>query len=380
MMRPARTGRPPSVLHVMWSLAIGGAERAVYQLATAQHAAGLNTGVLVASDLGLYGRRLREAGVQVEALGQRSVLDPLGWARAARRFAAWDIVHFHVPEPPLMLLASRTGASVVYTHRAGRFAYPVKRRLRYGAVGKIVRSGRWHVAANTRHAAQVAAGLFGLPASAIHVVYNGLDWDLLQATARPREVRTRLGIGEEEFVVGTSANLRPWKRVDLLLRAVSRTSPRTRCLVIGDGPDRAPLEALSSELGIAARVSFVGKQADVSGFLQACDAFVLPTGPEESFGNAAVEAMGVGLPTIVLADGGGLTEHVRHCETGIVAHDTEDVARWLDILSADDGLRDVLARQGREHVRSRYTTSAMVDGYSRMYESVVGSPVTPGGD
>jgi glycosyltransferase involved in cell wall biosynthesis len=378
MIDPADTRRPPSVLHVMWSLAIGGAEKAVYQLATAQHAAGVSTGVLVASELGLYGTRLRDAGVQVEALGQRGVLDPIGMVRAARRFAAWDIVHFHVPEPPLMLLASRTRASVFYTHRAGRFAYPVKRRLRYEAVGRIVRNGRWHVAANTRHAAEVAAGLFGLPARAIHVVYNGLDWSLLGAATSPRDVRDRLGIGGAEFVVGTSANLRPWKRVDLLLQAVSRTSRHVRCLVIGDGPDRGPLETLAAELGIASRVSFVGKQAEVSSFLRACDAFVLPTGPEESFGNAAVEAMGVGLPTIVLADGGGLTEHVRHCETGIVARDTDDVAQWLDILSADDGLRDVLARQGREYVRSRYTTRAMVEGYSRMYGSVLDFPVTAG--
>ena len=59
------------------------------------------------------------------------------------------------------------------------------------------------------------------------------------------------------------------------------------------------------------------------------DVFALPSGPEESFGNAAVEAMGVGLPTVVFADGGGLVEHVIDGETGFVVRDQAEFVQRL---------------------------------------------------
>src|SRR4051794_25688393 len=91
------------VLHVMWTLAIGGAERAVYQLVLAQRQARIEAGVLVASDLGLYGDRLLAQGAPVETLGQRRGFDVGACLRARSILSSWDVVHFHVAEPLLML-------------------------------------------------------------------------------------------------------------------------------------------------------------------------------------------------------------------------------------------------------------------------------------
>lgn len=100
--------------------------------------------------------------------------------------------------------------------------------------------------------------------------------------------------------------------------------------------------------------------------------FVLPSGSEESFGNSAIEAMGFGVPTIVMADGGGLVEHVEHEKTGIVARDACDLAAWIGHLAANDALRRSLGVHGSAAVRAKYSIERMVQGYSNLYASRAG--------
>jgi glycosyltransferase involved in cell wall biosynthesis len=94
---------------------------------------------------------------------------------------------------------------------------------------------------------------------------------------------------------------------------------------------------------------------------------VLPSGPEESFGNAAVEALGVGVPTVVFADGGGLIEHVTHSKTGLVVSSVEELAKALAMLEADPRLRGALGAAGRDFVRGTYTLDAVFERYAALY-------------
>ncbi len=356
------------VLHVMGSLGVGGAERAVFQLIRGQREVGIDAAVLVTGRPGLYGERLREEGVEVVALGRTSAFDLRDAWRLREIFTRWPTVHFHGPEPFLMIAAVRAGVRAHYTHRAGTFSYPLRRRLRYWVTGAIVRRRFVRVAGNTSHAATVVAGMFGVDPQHVATVYNGIDWELLQSDADAVALRERLQIAPDAIVIGTSANLRAWKRIDLLVRCLEHT-PTAVLLVIGDGPEQEPLKLLSRSLGVDGRTHFVGRQENVVDYLQLCDVFALPSGPEESFGNSAVEAMGLGIPTIVLSDGGGLVEHVSHLETGIVARDQADLACWVARLVDDPVLRQTLGMPGQDAVRQRYTVDRMVAGYSNLYSS-----------
>ena len=154
---------PNRVMHVMWTLAIGGAERALYQLVLAQRRAGIEAEVLVASDLGLYGKRLVAQGVPVETLAQRRGFEVAAGVRALSILSRCDAVHFHVAEPFLMLMAARGPARLYYTHRGGAFQYEFKKRLRYKAAGSIMRRRFAGMLGNTAHACDVAADLFQVP-------------------------------------------------------------------------------------------------------------------------------------------------------------------------------------------------------------------------
>jgi glycosyltransferase involved in cell wall biosynthesis len=355
------------VLHVLWSLGHGGAERAVYQLVRAQREAGVDAGMLAVSTPGVYGERLRDEGAPVYALSQRNGLEIAPWRRARALFTRWPVVHFHGCEPALMTAAATSGARVFYTHRAGRFAYRGRQRARYRVAAPVLRARFAGLAANTRHAAGVAAELFGVPEQDVATIYNGIDWALLEPRRAVGAVRAELGLSPAALVVGTSGNLRTWKRIDLAVDAVARASARLELVIVGDGPERPALERLAAERGVTDRVRFAGAQPHVADYLQVCDAFVLPSGPEESFGNAAVEALGSELPTIVMRDGGGLLEHIADGETGLVASDVDHLAACLDLLAGDGELRRALGRRARERARGTYTTAAMVAGHERLY-------------
>jgi glycosyltransferase involved in cell wall biosynthesis len=359
------------ILHVLWALETGGGP--VYQLVREQRRRGFEADVLAAGRAGHYGELARQAGAQVFELGQRGALDPTVARRAAAVFDQYSLAHFHAPEPlPVGVAAHRRGLRLVYTHRGGNRHYPLRKRARHRIVGHYLRSGFDAVTANTRQSAAAAAHIYGLPLESIAVVYNGLDFNLLTPTRDRESVLAELGARRDGVVrVGTAAMLRPLKRVDRLLRAVAALGEEPiHCYVIGDGPSRHELELLARQLGIEARVSFIGHKLHIGDYLQILDVFVLPSGPEEAFGNAAVEAMGVGLPSVVFHDGGGLTEHIQSEETGFIVPDQQGLEQRLRELVGDRELRLRIGKAASTAVRSRYTVDAMVSSYETLYDSI----------
>jgi glycosyltransferase involved in cell wall biosynthesis len=173
-------------------------------------------------------------------------------------------------------------------------------------------------------------------------------------------------------VLGTAAHLKAWKRIDRLLIAAARLAdPALRVLIVGDGPDRQRLEALADDLGISESVTFAGKQLHMGDYLQVMDAFCLPSTSLESFGNAAVEAMAMGIPTMVLADSGGMLEHIEDGTTGLVAADQAELERSVQRLLQDRELARRLGAAGSESMRQRYTPERAAQRYRRLYASAL---------
>jgi glycosyltransferase involved in cell wall biosynthesis len=156
--------------------------------------------------------------------------------------------------------------------------------------------------------------------------------------------------------------------VDRLIRAVARLGPPpAHCYIIGDGPARPELERLVGELGLADRVTFSGHKSWIGDYLQVLDIFTLPSGPEESFGNALVEAMAVGIPCVIFADGGGLAEHIEDEVTGLVAVTERDYSEQMNRLVGDAELRQRLGTAAKSTIRQRYTLDAMIRRHDEFY-------------
>jgi glycosyltransferase involved in cell wall biosynthesis len=359
------------VLHCLWHGEIGGAERAVEQLVRAQLGdPEIEPAVLFGQPGGLYWERAQELGCPVVTLElpHGHALSSLPSSAAAMQ--GFDVHHFHSPEVSLMLssLLCR-GVRRVYTHRGGFTDYPPKARIRNAFAGALLRRGFHAYSGNTVHAADSAARLFKLPREKIVVTYNGLQFELLRPNRPAEEVVRELGLSGTSFVIGTAANLKPWKRVDRLVLAVKNLrNPRLHLLIVGGGVDRSRLERLVADSGVGTQVTFAGSQDHVADYLQVMDAFCLPSAGLESFGNALVEAMGLGLPAIVFRDGGGMVEHIDDGRTGFIVGSQAELEERLSQLLEDPALGNQIGVAAKEEVRARYTPELATAAYRLLYE------------
>lgn len=147
---------------------------------------------------------------------------------------------------------------------------------------------------------------------------------------------------ERRPLVTYVGRLEPYKRVDVLLRAVAPLAtafPALEIAVIGRGSDRERIERLSRELGIASRLRMLGFVDDDERDRWLADSRVCVCASEkEGWGLTVIEANAVGTP-VVASDAPGLRDSVRHGETGWLAP-VGDVAafraRIAELLAADE--------------------------------------------
>jgi glycosyltransferase involved in cell wall biosynthesis len=366
---------------------VGGAERAVYQLVREQlYDPSLAPALLFAQGRGLYWEYARTLGCPVITLEL-----PHGHAlrdlrRSTDAMRDFDLHHFHSAEPLLMSASARCGGTRrVYTHRGGIIDYPFAKRVQYQLAGALLRRFFHGFSGNTGHAARCAAAIYDVPVDRFRVTYNCLEVGLLAPSRTAEAVRDELGIAPSEFVLGTAANLKTWKRIDRLIDAVAALPRRTmRLVIVGDGQDRERLAERAHQLGVTANVVFAGLQQRAADYIQAMDVFCLPSMGLESFGNAAVEAMALGIPTIVFSDGGGLVEHIEDGKTGFIVDSQAELEQTLEMLIQNMSIRRRVGGEASAAVRKRYAPPQAAAAFRALYsealaDSAHGSLDGPGG-
>lgn len=199
----------------------------------------------------------------------------------------------------------------------------------------------------------------------VEIVANGIDTPALL----PRdEARARLGVPPDAFVVGGSMRLVEWKRPDLLVDVAQLLSD-VDVVLIGDGPERAALEASGKSTG---RVHMAGFQPDAPGLLTALDVFVHPC-PHDNQPIAVLEAMASGVP-VVVADQGGAATMIDHEHTGLRASPTaKDLAAAIDRLRRDRNLREACRNAALTEVATCFSIGAMVDRLEALYDELLAS-------
>jgi glycosyltransferase involved in cell wall biosynthesis len=210
----------------------------------------------------------------------------------------------------------------------------------------------------------------GIGADAVRVVYNAVNWERLDATKTPDVVRAELGIPSERLVVGVVATLQNKKGHRVLLDAVAKTPglESVWLMLVGDGPERASLEAYAATLGIADRVTFCGTRRDLGNLLPAMDVFALPS-LWEGLPLALILAMGASRP-VVATRLAGIPEVVTDCETGLLVEPGNVAAMGAALarVCGDAALRTRLGARARAAVRDRFGADAYSAAVIRIYE------------
>jgi glycosyltransferase involved in cell wall biosynthesis len=364
------------VLHFLWSGHIGGAERAVYQIVREEIRLGeWEVGVAFGQAKGPWVSSLEALGCPLIDLAMHSTADLARALRRTNELAYYDIHHFHVLELGQLIASSRCpDATRVFTQRHGRHetGEPLRKRLRRSAAGVLLRKYVHAISGNTEHATRYAVERYRLMGIPSHVTYNGLDFSLLVPHRTREDVRGELGVGSSDVVVGSSGNFKAWKRFDRLVELLPKI-PGLHVALVGDGAQRSTLERRACSLNARDRLHVTGLVSTVADYLQAMDLFALPSTADESFGNSVVEAMALGLPSIVFADSPALREHIENGVTGFVARDQAELEQLVERLAADPVLREQVGTAGSRYVRSNYTLENMHSSYRRLYEAAVAS-------
>ena len=207
----------------------------------------------------------------------------------------------------------------------------------------------------------------GYPAQRIDSVPTGID----TARFRPGDrnaARAKLNLPLDRKLVGIIATLRSWKGHRFLIEALP---PEAHLAIVGDGPMRAVLEELVSQKGLRERVTFAGNQSDVVPWLQALDAFALPSYANEGVPQALIQAMLVGLPCVTTSVG-GIPELAIHEQTALVvpAQDADALRAALQRLLADEPLSKKLGSAARAHAAANFSYQRMLDRMEEIYRQV----------
>ena len=376
-----------SIVYVIGSLAVAGAESQLALLAEQMHLRGWSTAVFALDASGPLAERLHRSGVRVadgrysdagSKVGRYTSLSKavlrLGFYLARNRPA---VVHGFLPLTNFLaaLLGRLTRAPVVITSKRGLGNHQARHpRLKW--MYRVANALSDIVTANSRAVARDAELRDSCPASKLRIIPNGLDFSSVSDIVAERSTsRQAFGLAEEDVGIVSVANLIPYKGHFELVDAFAHVLgefPNVKLFLVGeDRGIQSQLVELAAKKGVNDRVTFLGLRRDVPSILAAMDVGVLAS-HEEGFSNAVLEKLAVGLPVVATAVGGNAEalDDMPNCHL-VKARDTVDLARGLcaaiGILPEND--RDRGKRMKR--IQSRYSISMMVDSYEGVYRSIL---------
>jgi len=372
-MQTAPSAAPMPVLLVIDSLAGGGAERYVVDLAVALRRRGWPVEVACSTG-GVRAGALAEAGVPVSIL-----LDTLVKRRVSRRYGR-SLRRLIEDRRPALVHAHLYASAAAAAQATRDLAVPlvITEHTEAPWRGRRAREVSREVYRRADRVVAVSTAIRDVLVAEYDVPFGQVDVVLPATTApvaeRPVPRRPR------GAVVGVVGRLVPEKGVDVFLQAaalVLAVVPHARFLVVGDGPMRADLERRAAALGIADSVTFTGFRADAPQLIAGLELLAVPS---RSDGSPLVvcEAMAAGIP-VVASRVGGLPDLVADGRTGLLVGpgQGEDLARAMVSLLLDPAGADVLGTRAREVAATR-THAHLVDRMETVYRCLAGPAVQSG--
>lgn len=209
----------------------------------------------------------------------------------------------------------------------------------------------------------------------IHVITNAVWGAAVADTNGIRSnIRSQLGIGNNEFVFGFVGRLSEEKGLGYLVEAVKRMptgGEGWRLILLGEGPQRELLEKEVQDYGLGDKVLFVGFQADTAAWYPAMDAFVLPS-LTEGTPMALLEAMANGVP-VIASSVGGVPAILSNGENGILVPpaDPTGLVEAMKAVAGSRELRMKLSDGAMRSVRENHDVNSWKRKVNEVYRTMV---------
>ncbi len=332
-------------------------------------------------EAGVLGRELFLRGVEGTENLARSRFDVTALWRLSLRLRSFrpDILFSLDHRNAIILgglswIAAGSPKSVVASHSTRRFGG----KANFTRLERIfLRLAERVVALSDTHAGYLR-DVEGIDASKIVVVENGIDMDRYREVgpAELEKIRRDIGLSPEERVVIMVAALRPEKAHESLLKAAQHlivSHPDVKFLIVGDGPLRGHLEALSEAMQLQEKVRFLGVRGDVAGLLHLSSVLVLPSHPVvETLPLAVLEAMAARVP-VVASSVGSIPDLIEDGMSGklIPPAAPESLAGAIETILDDPAAAGQMAARAFQIVEGKYTVDRMVSKYAALFEKLI---------
>jgi len=189
----------------------------------------------------------------------------------------------------------------------------------------------------------------------------------------------KLGISENNFVIGTVSRLEPRKGHIYLFEAAKRIVsqiPNTKFLIVGEGYYRQRLEQQAEQLNLSDFIKFLGYRADIAKIISLFDVFLL-TSLWEGLPRVLVQAALLGKP-IVTFDVEGAREIVENGVNGFIVplRNVELLAQKLLVFARNLDLAQNMGRRGKKIVGNRWAADLMIEQTKQLYQELVAAKIS----
>jgi glycosyltransferase involved in cell wall biosynthesis len=209
----------------------------------------------------------------------------------------------------------------------------------------------------------------GIDESRITVIHSAIDIDEVKGLqAATPSLRDRLGVDEDEFLVGTVGAMFEFKNQKLIPHAAA-LERSILWVIVGEGPERPNIETAIKAHGVEANVRLAGAPADARPFIREFDAFIF-TSRGEALGTSLLDAMALDVPVIAPDDGGpGELLAPVHAVTGASLYPADNataLAAAVRRVRDEPALRKVMIEAQRVRLgdfRIQQTADSVLDVY-----------------
>lgn len=357
------------ILHLEASTGWGGQEIRILREAEGMRKRG-NAVIIAVMKGGQLAERARKAGFIVYEINFRRPAWPVCLFQLLRIFSKHriDLVNTHSSlDSWIGGIAARIGRRLIV--RTRHLSTPIKKgfnsRFLYGKLADFV-------VTTCASIVPIIVEQSGKAAHLCRSIATGVDPACIKALPSEGEAfRKKLGISEEDFLVGTVCVLRSWKGIDDLIRAayLLRDTPNLKWVIVGGGHGDGYRKRVK-ELELENTVFFTGHLDHPFSLMQSMDAFALLSTAHEGVSQAILQAAYLERPLISTTTG-GLNEVCIHEKTGlnVSPFDPEGVAKAVLRLKDDFALRKEFGEKARELVLEKFTLTHTLNEMEEVYES-----------
>lgn len=358
------------VLHLINSLATGGAEKLIVETLPLLREKGIEADVLLlnGTEYPLYKELEEKHCCRIYSLGTTSVYNPLLIFKIIPYVKKYDLVHVHLFPAQYFAVGAKwlsfSKIPFVFTeHSTSNRRFNSKK---FKWVDRIIYNSYNRIICITSKVSDAVRRQTNIKEDQLAIIENGINLEKIKNAHPYLHSELDLHLSETDQLIMQVSSFQEPKDQPTLIRALQHLPDRVKLLLVGDGVLRKDCEQLVQDLHLQHRVFFLGLRSDVPSLLKSCDVIVLSS-KYEGLSLSSIEGMASGKP-FVTSDVPGLSEVVGGAGVLFPQGDDRQLAKEIEKLLNDQSYYEAVAEKGIRR-SEKYDIHLMVDRLVQLYKS-----------